>query len=60
VVSNYNKVTLKETRRFAGKDIEVSHAVTVTLLCLVQISSAHLSHKVACHSVRQGTHSSLC
>jgi hypothetical protein len=23
VVSKYNKVTLKETRRFAGKDIEV-------------------------------------
>jgi hypothetical protein len=28
VVSNYNKVTLKETRRFAGKDIEVCFLVT--------------------------------
>jgi hypothetical protein len=63
VVSNYNKVTLKETRRFAGKDIEVCY-VTLLLsknefrllyLRLVQISWALLSDECAWLLHRQGT-----
>jgi hypothetical protein len=47
VVANYNKVTVKETRRFAGKEIEVSLAVGMAFCCLLLSSLACVAQRVA-------------